>query len=1208
MNRANHYKRRIFAQLTVILCFILNVLIPCRVYGQDLSLVPALGHSKQVNSAALSPDGRRVVTGSADNRAKVWDIVTGRELFTLEDHTKSVRSAIYTPDGSQIVTISEDKTTKIWNALTGELVTTIHEDFGVLEECSFSKDGERIVIVSENGTVCIWSVLTWELTKRISQVGRYPVSASYLKGGSQILILTDDGHYEIWDDNSKKLLSRIPFESSPDYCYPSPNGKVLLTVSETQGASLVDIKTGKSQRSISSSREIISASYSSDGNRISLLLSDSTAVVLDGKTGLEILKLDGHNGSGIISAKFTRHGYNLLITSYDYTSSLIDVVSGNEVAIFRGAREWGISAIAFSPDGSQFLLAMTDGSAKLWSSRTGQLSWQISGHSDLITSASFAPDGRHIVTASIDHTAKVWSSDSGIGVGTLSGHKSWVMSASYSPDSTQILTTSWDGTARVWNANTGLEDFSLVGHNRWVLAGMFSPNGEKIVTSAIDGTAKIWNAISGDLIYTLLGHNDWVKGVIIPDEFRVVTSSLDGTAKLWDLNSGKELLTLTGHTDYVVAADFSPDGIQIVTTSGDGTAKIWNASTGRELKTLTIEGDTIYYALYSPDGKCIVTLLPNGRIAFFDVKNGQVLYELYIFRDGSAIFMSPDGRYDSSEGSDPINAHFVQKTPMGPEVVLFDQLKSNEFYVPGLVEKILSGNYEAGKYDLRSVGVPPEVKQSLIGEAIEFEVTNRGGGIGKVQILINGEVAKEYKPGEIVSNKPVQYTIPALPTGVPVDVIAWNASNTVSSTVPSKIAVKGDNETIAEEVDESPVEFHAILLGSEQYNFGGLRPLNYGGNDAVEVAKVLNALAKSSGIRPENIHLHVMSDEPLAKGELALSGISVQEPTRANWDKAAKEVENSKLTPNDILFVFFSGHGTAVGGDNPDYLYFLTSARTGSPNEYLQLDSRKIDTITGTDIKNLMLSALYGKRVVVVDTCGAESATENLVNTFKSEVDDIKKISAAMAQESRSTQLLFGCPADLVSYEDPRFGHGLLTYSLLFALKTMDSSDPENPTAIQADTWISATAKVAEINAQALGLRQEAMPISQSSFTIGRMSDDDRRAIVLPNEKKLITSISLLNDIDLTRSEWLIAALQARLIASSNSKSSSIVYIRSESSPIGFQLTGLVSESGLFVTVQLTLKEVGEQGRVIRLEPIKGDRANIINLIYEAVKAKLSEK
>ena len=48
------------------------------------------GHTGAVTSVAFSPDGTRIVTGSEDRTAKVWDARTGTALLELKGHTGAV--------------------------------------------------------------------------------------------------------------------------------------------------------------------------------------------------------------------------------------------------------------------------------------------------------------------------------------------------------------------------------------------------------------------------------------------------------------------------------------------------------------------------------------------------------------------------------------------------------------------------------------------------------------------------------------------------------------------------------------------------------------------------------------------------------------------------------------------------------------------------------------------------------------------------------------------------------------------------------------------------------------------------------------------------------------------------------------------------------------------------------------------------------------
>ena len=74
---------------------------------------------------AFSPDGQRIVTGSGDQTAKVWDAASGKELLTLKGHGSRVWSVAFSPDGQRIVTGSRDQTAKVWDAASGKELLTL---------------------------------------------------------------------------------------------------------------------------------------------------------------------------------------------------------------------------------------------------------------------------------------------------------------------------------------------------------------------------------------------------------------------------------------------------------------------------------------------------------------------------------------------------------------------------------------------------------------------------------------------------------------------------------------------------------------------------------------------------------------------------------------------------------------------------------------------------------------------------------------------------------------------------------------------------------------------------------------------------------------------------------------------------------------------------------------------------------------------------
>jgi hypothetical protein len=163
-------------------------------------LVTLKGHTREVNSASFSPDGSRIVTGSSDKAAKVWDAKTGAEVLTLKGHTGEVNSASFSPDGSRVLTASYDGTAKVWDAKSGAELFTLKGHTRPVTSASFSPDGSRIVTTGgEDRTARVWDaesgaeLLTLKGPSTVS-------SASFSPDGSRVVTVNvDDRTVKVWD-------------------------------------------------------------------------------------------------------------------------------------------------------------------------------------------------------------------------------------------------------------------------------------------------------------------------------------------------------------------------------------------------------------------------------------------------------------------------------------------------------------------------------------------------------------------------------------------------------------------------------------------------------------------------------------------------------------------------------------------------------------------------------------------------------------------------------------------------------------------------------------------------------------------------------------------------------------------------------------------------------------------------------------------------
>jgi WD40 repeat protein len=117
-----------------------------------------------VFSAAFSPDGRRIVTASLDNTARLWDAGTGKPIGEpLTGHMGRVNTAAFSPDGRRIVTASDDSTARLWDASTGKPIGELAGHTDSVFSAAFSPDGRRIVTASADNTARLWEVFaTWQ--------------------------------------------------------------------------------------------------------------------------------------------------------------------------------------------------------------------------------------------------------------------------------------------------------------------------------------------------------------------------------------------------------------------------------------------------------------------------------------------------------------------------------------------------------------------------------------------------------------------------------------------------------------------------------------------------------------------------------------------------------------------------------------------------------------------------------------------------------------------------------------------------------------------------------------------------------------------------------------------------------------------------------------------------------------------------------------
>ena len=584
----------------------------------EISEQNQLGHTREVNGVAFSPDGLMIASVSDDRTVKLWES-DGKPLKTLEGHTDDVLRVSFSPDGQRIASASGDRTVKLWN-VEGKLLRTLEGHTDRVYGVSFSPDGQWIASTGVDRTVRLWSV-EGELLRILEGHTDRVYGVSFSPDGQRIASASFDRTVRLWSVEGELLRT---LEGHTDRVYEvsfSPDGQQIASTGVDRTVRLWSVE-GKLLRTLEGHTDRVwGVSFSPDGQRIASASVDRT-VRLWNVEGKLLQTLEGHTDH-VYGVCFSPDGQRIASASSDRTvrlwsteEKLLQTLEGHSNQVY---------GVSFSPDGQRIASAGFDRIVRLWNVE-GKLLQTLEGHTDRIHAVSFSPDGQLIASTGSDKTVRLWSID-GQQLQILEGHTDQVWGVSFSPDGQRIASASLDRTVRLWSID-GQQLQILEGHTDQVWGVSFSPDGQRIASASLDRTVRLWS-IDGQQLQTLEGHNDRVYGVSFSSDGQMVASaSGDRTVKLWSID-GQLLRTLEGHTDRVHRVSFSPNGQSIASSSADRTVRLWNIE-GHLLRTLEGHIDQVWEVSFRPDTQMVASASFDRTVKLWNVDPDDLILDLDI--------------------------------------------------------------------------------------------------------------------------------------------------------------------------------------------------------------------------------------------------------------------------------------------------------------------------------------------------------------------------------------------------------------------------------------------------------------------------------------------------------------------------------------------------------------------------------------------------
>lgn len=194
------------------------------------------GHSDSIYGLAFSPDSGRLASSSYDQTVRIWDVVTGELLLTLDQPAQS-KGVAWSPDGLRVAAstdVASDRNghVRVWDAISGELQLDIPVGNTRTGIVAFNPAGSRIVVGMQEAHVAqVFDAQSGEalqtLTGHVANAG----GVAYSPDGSRIATSgnNEDRTIRLWDAASGQALLTLHTASGVGRVAFSPDGKLLAS-------------------------------------------------------------------------------------------------------------------------------------------------------------------------------------------------------------------------------------------------------------------------------------------------------------------------------------------------------------------------------------------------------------------------------------------------------------------------------------------------------------------------------------------------------------------------------------------------------------------------------------------------------------------------------------------------------------------------------------------------------------------------------------------------------------------------------------------------------------------------------------------------------------------------------------------------------------------------------------------------------------------
>jgi len=263
------------------------------------------GDSEAVWTIALSPDGKKVVSGSVGGLVRLWDMDTCKVIAKWTGHTRAVNSVCWSRDGQQVMSGSDDGTVREWDAEKGETILgPIETGHNEVLTVVYSPDMTMFATGGDDGRnpdtrIKIWDSKTGKLVATLKGHTIGVRCLAWTPDGKTLISGSEDYSIRTWNTSNWKQIAVFDGHTRDVYGIAiSPNGRILASASFDETARLWNLDNNQPINSpLNHTHRVIVVSFSADGKLLATGCDDKNAYTWDvsailKQAGLDDLLLD----------------------------------------------------------------------------------------------------------------------------------------------------------------------------------------------------------------------------------------------------------------------------------------------------------------------------------------------------------------------------------------------------------------------------------------------------------------------------------------------------------------------------------------------------------------------------------------------------------------------------------------------------------------------------------------------------------------------------------------------------------------------------------------------------------------------------------------------------------------------------------------------------------------------------------------------------